>query len=45
MHEITPIALTELFLGAGCAVLFGHCVYVFVSVCCRRTARSRRRKG
>lgn len=45
MHEITPIALTELFLGAGCAALFGYCVYIFVSVCCRRTARSRRRKG
>ena len=45
MHERTPIALTELFLGAGCAVLFGYCVYIFVSGCCRRTARSRRRKG
>lgn len=45
MHAITPIALTELFLGAGCAVLFGYCVYVFVSVCCHRTARSRRCKG
>lgn len=44
MHAITPIALTELLLGAGCAVLFGYCAYVFASVG-RRTARSRRRKG
>lgn len=32
MHAITPIALTVLLLGAGCAALFGYCAYVFASV-------------
>ena len=43
MHEITPIALAGVFLGAGCAALFGYCVYVFASVCCRPACNKRRK--
>lgn len=44
MHAITPIALTELILGAVCAVFFGYCVYLFVSIVLR-PAHSKRRKS
>ena len=43
MHEITPIALAGVFLGVGCAALFGYCVYVFASVCCRPACNKRRK--
>lgn len=44
MHAITPIALTELILGAVCAVFFGYCVYLFVSIVLR-PAHIKRRKS
>lgn len=48
MHAITPIVLTGILLGAGCALLFGYCAYVFASVgrrLMRGTARNKRRKA
>lgn len=42
MHEMTPLALAELFFGIGCVLAFAYCVYLFASVMgsAKRTGRS-----